>query len=288
MYYLVKGLLYLISLQPFWLMYLWSDFLYLLIYKVFKYRRNLVKEHLTLAFPEKNAAEIESLTKAYFHNLADYIVETIKLISISKAELNKRMTGNWEEINQYHQQGRVVQGHLAHQFNWEWGTVLFSWNTPYTFYAVYNPVSSPLWERIMTGIRTKSNTHLVSMLEFQNVVADYQKDPNTLWGFIADQNPTNARRGYWTNFLNRDTVFNKGAEMIARRYNNVVVFGNITKKKRGYYHVDLETVFENGGETKEGEITEAYVRYLEKNIRLSADNWVWSHRRWKHVREAAK
>jgi Kdo2-lipid IVA lauroyltransferase/acyltransferase len=288
MYHFVKAILYLLSLQPFWLLYLWSDLIFFLLYRVFKYRKEMVVQHLRTAFPEKNETEIALITKLYFKNLADYIVETLKLMTINEAKLNQRMTGNWEIINQWREKGRIVQGQLSHQFNWEWGTVLCNWNTPFQFYAIYNPISSPLFERIMYGIRTKSGTKLINMLEYQNFVAEGQKDPNTLWGFIADQNPVNPRRGYWTNFFNQDTVFNKGAEMIARRYDNVVIFGTIQRKSRGRYHVHLETIFEHGGQTKEGEITEAYVKHLEKNIRQEADNWVWSHRRWKHKREVAK
>jgi KDO2-lipid IV(A) lauroyltransferase len=278
--------LYIISLQPFWLLYIWSDLIFFLLYKVFRYRVELVKSQLAISYPDKTQEEIETITNQYYKNLADYIVETIKLVSISQEELDRRMPANWEEINKWHQQGRIVQGHLAHQFNWEWGTVLCNWKTPYQFVAIYNPVSSPSMEWVMQKIRGKSGTKLVNMLELNKVMVSLQNDPSTLWGFIADQNPIQARRGYWTNFLNRDTVFNKGAEMIARRYDNVIIFGNIIRVKRGYYRIELETVFEHGAQTSEGEITEAYARYLEKKIHQKVDNWVWSHRRWKHIREA--
>ncbi|TAM93244.1 MAG: lipid A biosynthesis acyltransferase, partial [Chitinophagaceae bacterium] len=34
---------------------------------------------------------------------------------------------------------------------------------------------------------------------------------------------------------------------------------------------------------KEGFITEKFVQLLEKGIKSQPENWVWSHRRWKHA-----
>jgi KDO2-lipid IV(A) lauroyltransferase len=42
---------------------------------------------------------------------------------------------------------------------------------------------------------------------------------------------------------------------------------------------------ENPKDTAENEITEMHVRALEKAIIEHPDNWLWSHRRWKHKRE---
>jgi Kdo2-lipid IVA lauroyltransferase/acyltransferase len=284
MYRIVKGLLYLFSLQPFFILYGYSNVLYFFVYNVFGYRKQLVLDQLRIAFPEKSEAELVKTSKQFFKNLCDSIVETIKLMSISRAELNKRMTANWDEINQWHAQGRIVQGHLSHLFNWEWGIVICNWNTPYQFAGTYNPLSSKIMDKIMLETRSRSGTICINMNEFPKHMASMQANKNLLWGFIADQNPSEPRRGYWTQFMNRDTVFNKGAEMVARRYDNVVIFGCIKKVKRGYYNIELETIFEHGGQTADGEITEAYAQYLEQKIRQQADNWVWSHRRWKHKR----
>ena len=84
-------------------------------------------------------------------------------------------------------------------------------------------------------------------------------------------------------FLNQKTAFFKGPEFVARRYNNIVFFGEIIKLRRGYYEIKLKLAFDNPRETKEGEITEAYVRHLEDSIKRQPENWVWSHRRWKHI-----
>ena len=54
---------------------MYSDFLYLLIYKVLGYRKKVVFENLKNAFPEKSATEIEKIANAYYHYLCDLLVE---------------------------------------------------------------------------------------------------------------------------------------------------------------------------------------------------------------------
>jgi Kdo2-lipid IVA lauroyltransferase/acyltransferase len=204
-------------------------------------------------------------------------------MTISKAVISKRMTANWEEVNQHFESGKVVQAHFSHLFNWEWGTVIGNYHTPFQFAGPYNPLRNKTFERLMKYMRTRSGTIMINMNELQDNLSELQQN-RTLWGFVADQNPSEPRRSAWVNFLNRETAFYKGAELIARRYGNIVMFGRVVKLHRGYYHTELTTVVADGKTTKDGEITEMYVRFLEECIRQQPENWLWSHRRWKHVK----
>jgi Kdo2-lipid IVA lauroyltransferase/acyltransferase len=283
MYYIVFAIFYLISLLPFFVLYAISNFLYFVLYKILKYRVHVTRENLALSFPEMNDANRLVIEKKFYKNLCDSVVETIKLMSISKAEISKRITANWEEVNQHFDSGKVVQAHFSHLFNWEWGTVIGNYHTPFQFTGLYNPLRKQTFERLMKHMRTRSGTIMINMNELQDNLAELQQN-RTLWGFVADQNPSEPRRSAWVNFLHRETAFYKGAELIARRYGNIVMFGRVVKLRRGYYHTELTTVVADGKTTKDGEITEMYVRYLEECIRQQPENWLWSHRRWKHVR----
>ena len=282
MYFILYFSLYLISLLPFWFLYLISDFLYLVLFHLLGYRKKVVYTNLTNSFPEKTASEIESITLKYYRNLCDSIVETIKLISISKEALDKRVTCNWEMFDLMTEQDRNGQGYMSHQFNWEWGTVLCNWRAPRRFTGLYMPLTNEAFDRLYLKIRGRSGTKLIKVQDMQKEMAEIQNQ-KTLWGFIADQNPSDPKRVSWNDFLNQKTAFFKGPEFVARRYNNIVFFGEIIKLRRGYYEIKLKLAFDNPRETKEGEITEAYVRHLEDSIKRQPENWVWSHRRWKHI-----
>ena len=89
MYYLVYGFLYLVSLLPFSILYLLSDFVYILMYYVFGYRKTVVMGNLAIAFPEKSLTEREVIASAFYKNFVDTFIETIKLLSMSDAEFDK-------------------------------------------------------------------------------------------------------------------------------------------------------------------------------------------------------
>ncbi|MEZ5045973.1 MAG: lipid A biosynthesis acyltransferase [Chitinophagaceae bacterium] len=281
MYQIIYGVLFIFSLLPFGVLYKIADFLYFLIYKVAKYRVQIVKTNMQQAFPDYSEKEIKKIMTAYYHNLCDSIVETIKLMTITQADLDKRITVNWDIFDEMSKQNRNGQGFLSHQFNWEWGTVVCNWHSPRRFNGLYMPISNKAIDKLFLKIRSRSGTRLIPVQDMQKRTQEIQSK-ETLWGFIADQNPSSARRASWHLFMNKETAFFKAPELLARRYNNIVYFGEIIKLKRGYYEIKLKLAFDNPQSTKDGEITETYVRFLEDSIKRQPENWVWSHRRWKH------
>ena len=78
MYNILYAFLYLLSLLPMWLLYVLADGLYLLIYRVFCYRRRVVLQNLAIAFPEKTETERKSIAKKFYHSLIDTFIETVK------------------------------------------------------------------------------------------------------------------------------------------------------------------------------------------------------------------
>lgn len=278
---LTYALLFCISLLPMGILYALSDALFFLLCRVVKYRVAVIDENLKLSFPEKPDHEREQIKINYYKNLCDSVVETIKLITISKKELSRRMSCNWEAFELMTQQNKNGQAYMSHQFNWEWATVLCNWHAPRRFTGLYMPLTNKIFDKIYYKIRSRSGTDLIRVQDSQKEMPRVQQS-KILWGFIADQNPSDPKRVSWNLFLNRQTAFFKGPEFIARRYNNLVYFGEIIKTKRGYYHIEIKLAFNNPQDTKEGVITEAYVRYLEDSIKRRPENWVWSHRRWKH------
>lgn len=282
MYYFVYFPLYCISLLPFWCLYKISDLLFFILYRVIKYRYEVIYNNLKLSFPEKNDAELAVIIRSYYANLCDSIVETIKLFSISKENLNQRVKCNWDAFDEMTKQNRNGQAYMSHQFNWEWGTVICNWRAPRRFTGLYMPLNNKIFERLFKTLRSRSGTLLIRVQDMQKEMAKVQQE-KTLWGFIADQNPSDPKRVSWNDFLNRKTAFFKGPEFVARRYNNLVYFGEIIKLKRGYYEIKLKLAFDQPRNTNEGDITEAYVRFLEDSIKRQPENWVWSHRRWKHI-----
>ena len=73
-----------------------------------------------------------------------------------------------------------------------------------------------------------------------------------------------------------------GAEMIAKEHNFALVFMKIEKLKRGYYEVTFEKITTTPRDYKDYELTDKYMKLVEKEIYTKPDLYLWSHRRWKH------
>lgn len=281
MYYFVFAILYLLSLLPLWLLYLLSDAVAFLLYYVFRYRKQVVLDNLLQAFPEKTDTERKMIAKKFYRNFTDNWIETLKLISISKRGLNKRITGNFEIFDQLFTSGKSVQLNLGHFFNWEIMTLHAGINQPYTFLTVYLPQDSKIMNRIICYIRSRWGNPLLPSSDMARAIIPWRKKQYLL-ALGADQRPVAPATAYWLNFLNKPAGFVKGPEKYARGQNIPVVMMTTTRKKRGHYHFDYFLLCDDPKALPEGELIRRYVQHLEDNIRLQPDLYLWSHKRWKH------
>lgn len=282
-YYLFKLLFRSIALLPFGLLYLFSDFLFLLVYTVFGYRRRTVDKNLKIAFPNKSNEERQVIAKQFYKNFCDMVLETVKQTGMSHTTTVKRFRGNVELLNQLHAKGKSVIIANSHQFNWEWALWTLSAETPFKTLCVYMTLQDKAVERIFTEIRNKHGAIMSLPDELRKNYFVY-RDHLTATVLTGDQNPTNRHKSLWVDFFGKTVPFHPGIERVARLKGDVVVFIEIIKVKRGEYTNKLHLAVENPRDTKEGEITEAYVSFLEECIKRQPENYLWTHNRWKYAR----
>ena len=237
-------------------------------------------QNLLIAFPEKTEPERIRIAKNFYHKFIDSFIETIKLLSASDSFFEKRFTGNWELVNQFYDEGRSVQLHLGHNFNWEWGNVVLAKKTAYNVLGVYMPIKNPPINRLFKKLRSRSGT---TMLSATKMAAEFLPYRNTQYclGLVADQSPGRINKAKWFNFFNRKTAFTMGPAKNAIKNNTVVIFAFIERPRRGYYHVTFSLAEEMPTKTNEDILTLRFVNYLEEVIIRNPDMWLWSHRRWK-------
>lgn len=282
MYYILYTVFYLVSLLPMRALYFFSDIMFVIVYRIVGYRRKVVAANLKNAFPEKTVEQRRSIEEQFFRNMIDSFVETFKLLSASPRFLQRRVTANWEVLERLQQSGKKCQLHLGHTFNWEWGHHVLQMNTGFQVLVVYGPLSSKIFERLLLKIRTRFGSRFIPAPDMKTVIGDYSQTQYLL-GLVADQSPGKPHHAFWLNFLNQPTGFIPGPERGARSLDIPVLFASVRKTARGHYHADLQIATEQPGLLAEGELTRLYATFLERNIRLQPENWLWSHRRWKHA-----
>ncbi|MEI5983943.1 MULTISPECIES: lysophospholipid acyltransferase family protein [Sphingobacterium] len=284
---LVYGLIYTISLLPFWCLYFISDILFFLIYYVFGYRKKVVYENLRNSFPEKSTEEINKIARDFYRYFPDLLVESVKMASISEAEVKKRIELlNPDEVYQYIHKGRSVIGVTAHYGNWELAihSLSIMMNTPELI--IYKPLNNKVFNTVHNRIRTRFGATMVPMKQILRHIIKLKNVPHVSM-FVSDQTPTYQDSDYFMEFLNQDTLVFTGTERIARLTNNPVVYCEIRRKeKRGYYSCKFTTLVEQPSAYPEHEITHIQNRFTEQVIREEPAYWLWSHRRWKRKRRS--
>jgi len=280
MYYIVFGLLYLISLLPFRVLYLLSDLLYFILYLVFRYRKRVVLDNLRVAFPEKTEKERRAIARRFYRRFTDNWLETLKLMSISKKALARRFTADLRALDKVYETGRNVHFVMGHQFNWEWANAGVTPMIRFKVLVAYSPISNKILDRIFLYLRQRFGSTMLPYNDMAKAMLPYRRTQYLL-ALVGDQNPSNPRKSYWLNFLNRPTAFLQGPEKGARLGNIPVVNLSFSRPKRGHYHMETTLVDMNPGTSAEGELTRKYVALLEKNIRLHPELYLWSHKRWK-------
>lgn len=289
-YYILFGIWYVVSHLPLRILYLFADFIYIIIYHVIGYRINVVRKNLGESFPEKSENELRQIEKGFYRHFCSILIESIKFFSISQDELKKRFEFRGVDlINDSLRRGKTCGIYLGHYGNWEWPSSMPLWidsNLGITA-QLYHPLENLVTDRLVYytrqrfgGISIPSNQSICELVKWRN------KGKPLVIGFVADQTPWWNDIHYWTNFLNHpDTPVFTGAERIMKKFDMDVYYLDITRVKRGYYTAEYKRITTTPKEWEEFAITERYNRMMEETIKRAPQYWLWSHNRWKRTKE---
>lgn len=286
LYYILFSFWYLLSLLPFWLLYFISDGIYYLLYYVIRYRRAIVRKNLVSSFPEKSIDEIIAIEKEFYSFFCDLVVETVKMFSIGKKNMARRMKfENVDEIHKAFDSGRPCTLYLGHYCNWEWISSLPMHLDLVNGGQIYHPLENKVFDRLLLYSRGRFNSQSVSMKETYSTILEWQKNsPRNVMGYISDQIPLYNSMHYWPFFLNHDTPAFTGAERMSRLIDAACFYVDISRPRRGYYVARFVKLTDSAKSLKKFELTEMYFRALENSIKRNPPYWLWSHNRWKRTR----
>ncbi len=287
LFYIELAIIFILSLLPFWILYRISDFFYFLIYYVLSYRKKVVRTNLVNSFPEKSIEEIKKIEKGFYRFLCDMLIETFKILTISKKQAARRCVIDKDShalMETYYKNGKSVVFAMGHIGNWELCAICSNFLLKHQVYFIYHPIKNKYFDKLIYKVRNRFGTKLYAMKSTLKGMLNNKNEINAT-GFVSDQAPQ-PEGAYWTTFLNQDTPVFFGIEKIAMKLNQPVLYYNIKRVKRGYYQINIDTITDHPKDTQKGEITEAFTHRLEQEIIKHPELWLWSHRRWKHKRSS--
>jgi len=280
---LYYGLVLPLSYLPLRVLYVFADFLYILLCTFLPYRKKVIEENIAKTFPSYTAREKIILKRNFYRFFADLVVESIKNISISSSELHKRFyLENPEILAQITTLNKPVLLVAGHYNNWEWLiTSQALWFKENNF-GIGMPLSHPFWNHKLTERRERFGLKVVHASNYQTA---FEKI-NPIVLVLADQAPSSADNCLWLPFLGRESGVIFGPEYMANLNDCAVVFASISNTKRGYYNIQLEVLVEDAKKLKYQDLTQLHLQKLEAQIRHNPARWLWSHKRWKHQQPA--
>ena len=286
---LVYPVIWLLSSLPMALLYLLSDGLYLLFFYVIGYRKKVVLDNLTLAFPEKEERELLEIRKKFYRHFTDLVVESVKAFTMSKAFVSKRYAfNNPEVVNDLHKKGRSIAFVGAHQANWEWSCSM-PMVVDVLCFGAYTRMGNKYFDRVIKKSRSKFGfVGYETTKTVQAIKSNFDNGVQGLYLLLSDQSPQIHKTHYWREFMGVKVPIHTGAEMLAKKFDMAVVNYSIKKIKRGRYKVDLELITETPQQFKNYEITDQYLAIVERNIREQPEYYLWSHKRFKHKDKVPK
>ena len=285
----VQGLLYIISLMPFWVLYGIADFIFVLVYYVVRYRRKIVAKNMRESFPELSDKELIKIARKFYRNFADYIVETIKLNHISDEEIKRRMVfKNMDIIDRLFDEKRSIAAYFSHCGNWEWVPSITLWSRHTTgkdveFCQVYRPLKNKWYDEYMLRLRSRFNSlSFKKKTVLRDLLLLRRREMPSITGFMSDQKPSKGDESHIVKFLNHPSAVITGTEQVARKLDMAVVYFDMHKLSRGYYELEVKLITDNTSTMEPMAITDAYVKLLEETIKRNPSIWLWTHNRWKH------
>ena len=275
-------LIQLFRLLPFSILHFKSTMTAWILRDLIGYRKKVVSDNLERCFPEQTKKDRAKIGQKFYLNISDILLESLKGLTISKARIETRFKVlNPEVLNRYFEKGESVICLASHYANWEWGIQAVNSQIQHQAISIYKPLSNPYLEKFMLKQRSRLGMKLYSIEDTREAFGQAQIEPVAII-LAADQSPSNTLKSIIVDFFGERLGFLHGPEAYASKTHTPVVFFDVQRVKRGYYTLEIQELFTGKEDLKKGEITQKYAEKVEMQIRKGPENWLWSHKRWKH------
>ena len=255
---------------------------YGLVYRVFRYRRAIVRRNLAGAWPRRPERSRRRLERRFYRFLCDHFFENLYSARIGADELKRRVALEMPEPVD----GRGALLLFCHQGNLTWALQRVAIGIPMRIHCVHKPLHNAGAERFQRRARQRFGCRMVADREIGADVLRHRRAGARAVSLALDHCPDAAASRCWCRFMNRDTAFSDAARKAIRAMRMPVFYVHARRLRRGYYALRLERLAETPGPRERFGTLLRYIERAEQDIRAQPETWLWSMRRWKLSRRA--
>jgi KDO2-lipid IV(A) lauroyltransferase len=283
---LFRGVL---GLLPFRLAQKSGRFLGRLFYRLMPGRRSITLDNLGRAFPEKPDDELRAIARGAFENFGISMCEFLSFGKLDGEALRRLLNfdDNRESFTRIGSGGALVfiTGHFG---NWELTGIGSSALAGVPFLVIVRTQSNALVDRVVNRLRCKFGSSVVPMDRSIRESLSTLKNGGVV-ALAADQSAT--RESDYVPFFGRDVATFRGPAAFALRAGVPMMIAFAARRPDDTYDFFSEIVptedLRGASDENVLELTRRHTAVLERYIRLHPDQWLWMHRRWKHLAQEA-
>ena len=251
---------------------------------ILRSKRAEVLNNLRSAFPEYSENEIHAICRKYYFTQAEFLVETMKLLSCRKRWLQKRVRLMNPSILDDVDTSRPVLLLSSHQSNWEWAAQVLFLHCGHPFYGVYKPLRSSKLEHLVSTIRRCFGGTPLPQKQFVKTLVKHRKQ-RCFFYVLSDREPDRRQKSIEIQWLGgQATDFYLGTAQLACTARCAVFYVRTEKVKKGHYRIYLEPI-ENQGKGHERDLLVSYAQKLARGLKNAPENWYWGQPRWRWKNE---
>jgi KDO2-lipid IV(A) lauroyltransferase len=250
-----------------------------------KIRRGVAEDQIAKAFPEYPPAMVADIARRSYEHLGRTAMETAILPSRSRDEIVElfEQVDGWNIVEERLARGHglmLVSGHVG---NWELGAAyLAARGLPVSVVARH--MANPLVDRYLTRTRERVGLDVIHDEVAVRRVTRALRSGRAV-AFLVDQAAIGLA-STWVPFFGRLAKTPRGPAVFALRLDTPVVFAGVSRLPRGRFKFSFEAVDVPRTGVLDDDvdaIVASYTKALEAFVRKAPEQYLWQHRRWKHL-----
>lgn len=276
-----------VPLFPLSFWHFWANIYANIFYYLIPVRKKTAFDNLRLAFGEKSTAELQKIIKGAYKNIFIVIFEFFYMRRLDRAKLGTLINIiNPEIIEEGLKKSKGIIFVSGHFGNWELMAYGCAKYLGHTFNVIVKEQSNKMVDKKINMIRESAGNKMIEMSNALREVLKLLRE-NKIIAMLGDQSAP-KEGSVKVNFFVKDVPAFEGAARFAIKTGAAIIFGYSVRQKDNTYILDFKAIdtdkYKDYTEENIRALTQEHTTMLEDVIRKNPDQWLWFHRRFKHVR----
>ena len=241
--------------------------------------KNVLQNNIKKAFSNIEKVEIDHISKNMWKNYGRILAEYVFIKHFRNSNFKKYISIEGEEILLNIKRNKdpviFVSGHFN---NFELLAMIIE-KSGVDLAALYRPLNNFFLNRIIVNLRKRyicKKQIPKGITGVKDMAKEFKK--GTSLALMIDQRVSEGEK---INFFNHPAYTTTLPAQFIKKYRCAVVPVHIERKNKYFFKVNIEQPIKFDETKTLDQITLSLNNWLEKKIIKKADQWIWSHNRWK-------